>query len=151
MPRRKMFGFNFVVVFFLICLFIYLPFFFFCLPIRLVYSPRFGGQKRPRGRRLRYEDRWLWSRARYLQEWLVCEDDKWCIANQVDGSGIVVSEGVLREEWCVSTSNIPKMLKGYVLILRQLIYCAIKRFFGAPRNSLQGLTVLAVKTIDVEI
>ena len=57
MRRRKMFGFNFVVVFFLICLFIYLPFFFFCLPIRLVYSPRFGGQKRPRGRRLRYEDR----------------------------------------------------------------------------------------------
>ena len=104
--------------FLFVCLFICLLSFFFCLPIRLVYSPRFGGQKRPRGRRLRYEDRWLWSRARYLQEWLVCEDDKWCIANQMDGFGIVVSEGVLREEWRVSTSNMRKVLKGYVFILK---------------------------------
>ena len=118
----KCLGFNFVVVFPLVCLFIYLRFFFsFCLPVRLVYSPRFGGQKRPRGKRLRYEDRWLWSRSRYLQEWLVYKDDKWCIANQVDGSGIVVSEGVLREKWCVSTRNMRKVLKGDVFLWWQLI------------------------------
>ena len=107
--------------FLFVCLFIYVSSLFACLYVRLVYSPRFGGQKRPRGRRLRHEDRWLWSRSRYLQKWLVCEDDKWNIANQVDGFGIVVSAGVLREEWCVSTSNRRKVLKGDVFILRRLI------------------------------
>jgi len=107
--------------FLFVCLFLYVFSLFACLYVRLVYSPRFGGQKRPRGRRLRYENRWLWSRSRYLQEWLVCEDDKWNIASQVDGFGIVVSEGVLSKEWCVSTSNMQKVLKGDVFILRQLI------------------------------
>ena len=80
----------------------------------LVCSPRLGGQKHSCWRRLRHEDRWLWSRSRYLQEWIICEDEQWCIANEVDGDRIIVFEEVLREKWCVSTKNIKKMYEGRI-------------------------------------
>ena len=79
----------------------------------LVCSPGLGGQKRSCWRRLRHEDRWLWFRSRYLQEWLICDDEQWCFANEVDGYRIIVFEGVLREKWCVSTSN-KTMYKGRI-------------------------------------
>ena len=83
----------------------------------LVCSPRLGGQKRPCWKRLRHEDRWLWSCSRYLQEWIICEDEQWCFANEVDGDRIIVFEGVLREKWCVSTNNIKNVWRKNIKIL----------------------------------
>ena len=83
----------------------------------LVCSPRLGSQKHSCWRRLRHEDRWLWPRSRYLQEWIICADEQWCFANEVDGDRIIVFEGVLREKWCVSTNNIKNVWSENTKIL----------------------------------
>ena len=105
--------------------FLLVPDFLFLLLIifhHLVCSPGLGGQKRSCWRRLRHEDSWLWFRSRYFQEWLICDDEQWCFANEVDGYRIIVVEGVLREKWYVSTSNIKQCIKGEYERLMQGLY-----------------------------